>query len=39
MNNNYIIEQAAELIRPYQTTGGRLFGDVGAVAISSTGNR
>ncbi|MBB2713327.1 hypothetical protein N2597_11315 [Rhizobium sophoriradicis] len=39
MKNNDLIEQAAHLLKPHQTMNGRLFGDVGAVVISSTGNR
>jgi cytidine deaminase len=39
MKHKDLIEQAAGLVRPYQTTSGRLFGDVAAVVISSTGNR
>ncbi|MFK4811651.1 cytidine deaminase family protein [Devosia sp. ZW T5_3] len=37
MKNIDLIEQAAQLLRPHQTTAGRLFGDVGAVVVSGTG--
>ncbi|MDO3432130.1 cytidine deaminase [Rhizobium sp. CBN3] len=39
MTNKDLIDQAAQLIRPHQTTSGRLFGDVGAVVVTATGNR
>lgn len=36
MNNRDLIEQAARLLRPYRTSEGRLFGDVGAVVVSGS---
>lgn len=37
MKNADLIEQAAQLLKPHRSNTGRLFGDVGAVVVSSTG--
>lgn len=37
MTNLEMIRRAAALLRPYQTPQGRLFGDVAAVAVSTSG--
>jgi len=37
MENDKLIQKAADVLKPYKTTDDRLFGDVGAAVISKKG--